>query len=182
MRPVAFVLLIAQLVITIAILPESPFARVTEPTYLAALAAIAVTLVLAVTRFVARPPWLDRVVLASFLAGMPIVYAWCAILRGDSADLAVESIGIVVFGGTAVAGYIRRPWLIGAGIIAHGIGWDLWHHARSGYVPDWYSLGCLIADIGIGVFALVHLGDHVSFRSSAPTAAASSRSSATAAS
>ena len=72
-------------------------------------------------------------------------------------DLALESIGIVVYGGAAVAGYLRRPWLIGAGIIAHGLGWDLWHHGRSSYVPDWYSAACLVVDLGVGAFALAYL-------------------------
>jgi len=172
MKPIVFVLLIAQLAITLSILPESPLAHPAEPTSLAVLGAMAVTLVLAFTRFVAAPRWLDRVVLASFLAGMPIVYAWCAALRGEPRDLAIEWIGIVVFGGAALAGYLRWPWLIGAGIIAHGIGWDLWHHARSGYVPDWYSLGCLISDVGIGAFALVHLaGDRGSVRWSSRSSA-----------
>jgi hypothetical protein len=157
MKPLAFALLVAQLVISLAMLPDSPFAHLTEPTYLAAIASIAITLVLAVTRFVARPPWLDRAVLAAFLAAMPVIYAWCAILRGDTSDLALEAIGIAVYGGAAVAGYLRWPWLIGAGIIAHGVGWDLWHHGRSSYVPDWYAAACLVVDIGIGIFALVHL-------------------------
>ena len=157
MKPVALVLLVLQLVISIAMLPDSPFAHLAEPTYLAALASIAVTLVLAITRFVARPPWLDRLVLATFLAAMPVIYAWCAILRGDRGDLALESIGILIYGGAAVAGYLRRPWLIGAGIIAHGLSWDLWHHGRSSYVPDWYSAACLVVDLGIGAFALAYL-------------------------
>jgi multisubunit Na+/H+ antiporter MnhF subunit len=182
MKPIAFALLVAQLAVTVSLLPDSPLAHPLEPTYLAALGAMGVTLVLAFTRFVAGPPWLDRVVLASFLAAMPVVYTWCAALRGDPSDLAMEWIGIVVFGGAALAGYRRWPWLIGAGIIAHGIGWDLWHHARSGYVPDWYSLGCLVSDLGVGGFALVHLADQGSVRSRASTTATSSRSSAVAAS
>jgi len=157
MKPLAQVLLVVQLVISMAMLPDSPFAHLAEPTYLAALAAVAVTLVLAITRYVARPPWLDRLVLAAFLAAMPVIYVWCAILRGDARDLGLESIGLVIYGGAAVAGYLRWPWLIGTGIIAHGLGWDLWHHGHSSYVPDWYSLACLVVDVGIGAFALVYL-------------------------
>jgi hypothetical protein len=154
---IALVLLVAQLGISLAMLPDSPFAHLTEPTYLAALASIAVTLVLAITRFVARPPWLDRLVLATFLFAMPVIYAWCAILRGDRSDLGLEGLGILLYGGAALAGYARWPWLIGAGIIAHGLGWDLWHYSRSGYVPDWYSAACLIVDVGIGGFAFIYL-------------------------
>jgi multisubunit Na+/H+ antiporter MnhF subunit len=176
MKPVALVLLAAQLVISLAMLPDSPFAHLAEPTYLAALASIAITLLLAITRFVARPPWLDRLVLATFLIAMPLIYAWCAILRGDNSDLALESIGILVYGGAALAGYLRWPWLIGAGIIAHGLGWDLWHHGRSSYVPDWYSAACLVVDLGIGGFALVYLqragkADPISQRDALPRSA-----------
>ena len=155
MKAAAIVLLVAQLAITIAILPDSPFAHLTEPTYLAALANILVSFVLLAARVFETPPWFDRLVLAQFLAGMPIIYVWCAILRGDSLDLALESAGIVIYGAAAIAGYMRWPLLLGAGIVLHGVGWDAWHHARSGYVPDWYSLGCLIADVGVGAFGLV---------------------------
>jgi hypothetical protein len=157
MKPVAFVLLVAQLALSISMLPESPFAHLGEPTSLAAIASIAVSVVLGITRFVARPPWLDRVVLATFLAAMPLIYTWCALLRGNTSDLALEAVGIAIYAGAAIVGYLRAPWLIGAGIIAHGLAWDAWHHGRSGYVPDWYSAACLVVDIGIGVFALVYL-------------------------
>jgi hypothetical protein len=154
MKPVAVVLLVAQFVATIAILPDSPLAHPTEPTYIAAVAALLTTVVLLVARFVARPPWFDRLVLAMFLAAMPFIYVWCALLRGDTVDLGVEAIGIVIYVAAAVAGYTRWPWLLGVGILLHGVGWDAWHHAHSGYVPDWYSLACLIADVGVGAFAL----------------------------
>lgn len=163
MKPVAFVLLVAQLAISISMLPESPLAHLGEPTSLAALASIAVSVYFVITRFpgitrfAARPPWLDRLVLAMFLAGMPVVYTWCALLRGDTRDVALEAVGIAIYAGAAIVGYLRAPWLIGAGIIAHALGWDAWHHGRSGYVPDWYSAACLVVDIGLGVFALVYL-------------------------
>jgi hypothetical protein len=156
MRLFALALLVAQLAISILILPASPLGDLSEPTCLATLASMITTLVLGVTRFVERPRWLDRTVLAAFLAGMPLVYTWCAILRGDHGDLAVEAIGIAIFGGAAVIGYLRAPALIGAGIIAHGLCWDSWHRA-SGYVPGWYAVGCLVVDLGIGAFALMYL-------------------------
>ena len=159
MKPLALALLVAQLVVTLLLLPESPLAHPSEPVYLASLASIVVTVVLLVTRFVSRPWWLDRQVLAVFLAGMPMIYAWSALWRGHAADLALESVGIAVYGGMALIGFRRAPWLIGAGIIAHGVAWDAWHHGHSAYIPDWYSLGCLIADLGVDVFALVYLRD-----------------------
>lgn len=56
MKPLALVLLVLQLVISIAMLPDSPFAHLAEPTYLAALASIAVTLVLAIWSALAAAP------------------------------------------------------------------------------------------------------------------------------
>jgi di/tricarboxylate transporter len=90
-----------------------------------------------------------------FLAGMQIIYAWAAILHGDRGSLGVEALGLLGFLGLALAGYARWPRLIGIGIIAHGLAWDSWHHGHSGYIPDWYSLGCLVTDLGVGLFALL---------------------------
>ena len=138
-------------------LPESPFHHLLEPTYLASLSSIVVVLVLGASRFAARGRRIDRQIFALFLGGMPVVYAWAAILRGDTLDLAVETIGILVFGGLAIVGYRRGPWLLGAGIVAHGLAWDAWHHGRSAFIADWYSMGCLIVDLGIGLYALARL-------------------------
>ena len=39
------------------------------------------------------------------------------------------------------------------------------HHGHSGYIPDWYSLGCLVTDLGVGVFALLRLEPRTALRS-----------------
>jgi hypothetical protein len=149
--------LVAQQLATLLLVPESPLHALGEPTYLAALAATATTIFLLISRFVARRGDLERLVLAVFLAGMPMVYLWAALLRGDRGALAVELAGVAIFGGAAIAGYLRVPWLLGVGILAHGVLWDAWHHGRSGYIADWYSAACLIADLGIGIYALTHV-------------------------
>jgi hypothetical protein len=148
--------LVAQQIAVISMLPESPFHALGEPTNIAAIAGTAATLFLLVSRFTARRGDRERLVLALFLAGMPIVYVWAAVLHGDHGALVVESVGIPLYGGLAIAGYVRAPWLLGVGIIAHGLAWDAWHHGHSGYIPDWYSAGCLISDIGVGIYALIH--------------------------
>ena len=158
MKRLAFALLLAQQLLVLFIVPRSALCDLAEPTTLATLASALVTVVLAGSRFVVRPAWFDRAALATVLAGMPIIYAWSAVLHGNVANLAVEGVGIVVFVGLALAGVLRAGWLIGLGILVHGLAWDAWHHGHSGYIPDWYSAGCLVADLGIGMFALVHLG------------------------
>jgi hypothetical protein len=152
-----YALAVAANLYVIRTLPESPLHHPLEPTYLASLSSIAVILLLGASRFAARGRRIDRQILAVFLGGMPVVYAWAAILRGNTVDLAVEAIGILIFGGAAIVGYRRVPWLLGAGIIAHGLAWDAWHHGRSAFIADWYSAGCMIVDLGIGLYALARL-------------------------
>ena len=50
------------------------------------------------------------------------------------------------------------PWLLAAGIAGHGLAWDSWHYlASSTYIPGWYSLGCLLVDAAIGLYAAVRI-------------------------
>jgi len=151
---IALAALVGQLLAVLWLAPASVLHSPVEPTSLATFATVAVTLVLVASRL-AYSDRFDRLVLAVFLAGMQIIYAWAAILHGGRGDLGVEALGVLVFVGLALAGYARWPWLIGAGIIAHGLAWDVWHHGRSSYIPDWYSAGCLVTDLGVGVFALL---------------------------
>ena len=151
---VALAALVAQLVAVFWLTPASVLHAPAEPTSLATLCTFAVTLLLLASR-VAGTDRFDRLVLALFLAGMQLIYAWAAILHGGPGALGIEAIGLVLFVGLALAGYARWPWLIGVGILAHGLAWDSWHHGRSGYIPDWYSLGCLVTDLGVGAFALL---------------------------
>jgi hypothetical protein len=150
---VALVALIGQLLAVLWLAPASVLHAPGEPTSLATFSTFAVTLLLLASRLTGTDRF-DRLVLAVFLAGMQLIYVWAAILHGDRGDLGVEAIGALAFVGVALAGYARWPWLIGVGIIAHGVAWDTWHHGRSSYIPDWYSLGCLVTDLGVGVFAL----------------------------
>ena len=151
---IALVALVAQLLAVLWLAPASVLHSPLEPTSLATFSTFAVTLWLLASRLAGLFGF-DRLVLAVFLAGMQIVYAWAAILHGGRGDLGVEALGLVAFVGLALAGYARWPWLIGIAIIAHGLAWDAWHHGRSSYIPDWYSAGCLVTDLGVGVFALL---------------------------
>lgn len=151
---IAVAALVGQLVVVLWLAPASIWRSASEPTSLATFITIAVTLLLTGARLAGTDRF-DRPVLAVFLAGMPLVYAWAAILHGDRGDLGVEAIGTLVYVAFAAAGYARWPWLLGAGILAHGLAWDVWHYGRSTYIPDWYSAGCLATDLGVGVFALI---------------------------
>ena len=103
---------------------------------------------------------IERIVSALFLAGMPLVYIlrWWANggAGAGSAWLWVEIVGLPIYAGLAILGLRRSPTLLAAGILGHGLLWDSWHYlVHSAYIPDWYSVACLIVDIGIGVYVAV---------------------------
>jgi hypothetical protein len=150
---IALVALIAQLPAVLWLTPGSVLHAPAEPTSFATFCTVIVTLGLLASRLAGTARY-DRLVLALFLAGMQVIYVWAAILRADGGALGIEALGLLVFAGLALAGYTRWPWLLGAGILAHGFAWDSWHHGHSSYIPDWYSLGCLVTDLGVGVFAI----------------------------
>jgi hypothetical protein len=119
---------------------------------LAAIAAILTMVVLHVTRHLGeRGVSVERAVCALFLAGMPLVYIIAWLTRGTSPGwLAVEVAGFPIYAALALTGWRRWPWLLVAGIAAHGIAWDAWHYLSGyEYIPRWYVTGCLLADVGI---------------------------------
>jgi hypothetical protein len=107
-------------------------------------------------RFGARGIATERISLALFLAGMPVVYivSWLVAGGGGAhpAWLWVELLGLPLYAGLAALGLLRSPWFLVAGIGAHGIGWDAWHYKISGYVPTWYVTACLLADVGLSLY------------------------------
>ena len=127
----ATAVLLAQALATIWIVPD--WSPSLEPTYTAAVSAIATTVFLLVLRASGRRgTQLELHLLAVFLAAMPLVY---------------------------VASWLRRsrrsPYLLGAGIAAHGLLWDVWHAGHSSYIPTWYAIGCMIVDVGLGAYLVL---------------------------
>src|SRR5450432_494743 len=92
--------------------------------------------------------------LTLFLLGMPVVYLLSADGILNSPGRPIELLGLAIYGGLAIASYFLPPPVLAAGILFHGIGWDSWHYGNSSYIPNWYAAGCLIADVGIALFAL----------------------------
>jgi hypothetical protein len=110
-----------------------------------------------VTRFLGRRGIaIERIALALFLAGMPLVYIvrWLVSRAGaGSGWLWVELSGLVVYATLAVLGLKVSPWFLVAGIAGHGLAWDSWHYyANETYIPHWYAIACLLADIGLGAY------------------------------
>ncbi len=98
-----------------------------------------------------------RRLLALFLAGMPLIYLWGAILVGDTPAILLASVGACIFIPVAVLGYRKSILGLGVGIAAHGIAWDLWHHHRATYIEPWYPIGCLLVDLALCLVVLAYV-------------------------
>jgi hypothetical protein len=152
--------LVAAAALTAAALYGVPSWELTDVRVLAFLVAGGTIVLLALTRLAGSAGVaLERAWIALFLAGMPVVYVVrCVAHRAGGAWLAVEIAGLLLYAGLAAAGWRGAPWLLAAGVAAHGIAWDAWHLAGSSYMPHWYALGCLLVDVGVGAYAATRLG------------------------
>jgi uncharacterized membrane protein len=122
----------------------------------------ATIVLLYVTRLAgARGTAIERIVLALFLAAMPLVYILRWVTKRDGAGsewLWLELLGFVVYAALAVLGLKVSPWYLAGGIAAHGIAWDLWHYfMQETYMPHWYAIACLLVDIGLGVYVAARI-------------------------
>jgi hypothetical protein len=152
----SFALLFGHALACIPIIPHSPLRHLDEPVYVAAIGDLLTLVAISGMRLIRAPLKLERLMLAIFLASMPLVYVFsCLEANGEGRDLFIELVGLAIFAGLAIAGYLRRPTLIGMGIVAHGLLWDAWHYGQPSVVPSWYALGCAIADVGVGGYALL---------------------------
>jgi len=95
----------------------------------------------------------ERRLLALGLVVAALIYVGLA-LRADSRWLAVEAIGVVMFGGLAWLGRRAEGWLA-LGWAAH-VAWDVGLHLDRAQpvVADWYPLACVGFDLVIAGFVL----------------------------
>jgi hypothetical protein len=136
----------------ITLVPASLLSDPWNPAHFASMAAVVAAAGLIPLRlFLMRHVRLTRLLFAATLVFMALIYLWAALQRGDRQAVMLESLGLVVFAGVALLGYLRSTLLLGLGIAAHGALWDTWHHHHSGYVESWYPLGCLLFDVAFGM-------------------------------
>jgi hypothetical protein len=104
---------------------------------------------------------IERVVLALFLAAMPVVYILRWLMARDGAGsgwLGAELFGFVIFAAVALMGLKVSPWYLAGGIAAHGIAWDSWHYSiHETYMPHWYAIACLLVDVGLGMYVAARI-------------------------
>jgi uncharacterized protein DUF6010 len=161
-EPVAFLLVFLALGYAFAVLPpRSALYDLFAPETHAAWASVVVALALLLLRLLPRRRLrLERFIYAIFLAGMPFIYLAAALKLGSGSGMAMELVGVPVFTGLAAYGYYKSFPVLGLGIAAHGLGWDLWHHGSVTYIAGWYPLACLVIDLALGFLAMTQAGVH----------------------
>jgi hypothetical protein len=91
----------------------------------------------------------DRAFYPTVLIVIASYYVLFAAMIGSVETVLLESIVMAVFVIAAVAGFKGRPWIIVAGLAAHGVQ-DAVHSyivANAG-VPAWWPAWCLAYDVG----------------------------------
>lgn len=104
-----------------------------------------------------RGPEGERRFYAIGLIAAALIYFVFGLAGGASARwLAVESLGVIIYGALAWAGLRRRPWLLSLGWGLH-VAWDVLLHLKGAgaeYTPAWYPWLCVSFDLVIAVAAL----------------------------
>ena len=158
----AFVLLFVALAYSLAALaPRTALIELGRPETLAAIATTLVAFGLLLLRVLPkRRLQIERAIYALFLAAMPLIYFAAAYMSGSQNDLDSEVVGVLIFVGVAVFGYYKSFLTLGLGIMAHGLGWDSWHHHSHSYVANWYPMACLLADLAFGFLVITQACAH----------------------
>jgi hypothetical protein len=108
--------------------------------------------------------WLDTaIVYALGLVLIASVYIGFAVADGRAAVIAVEISVAAVFVVIAAAAVTGTPWLLVAGLAAHGLK-DLWQHRRQ-FVANtrWWPPFCLVVDFAAATIIAVEIVAGVNF-------------------
>ena len=154
-RPDLFILPLAVATVSLLwIVPAFPLAHLDDPGHWGIVGYVVVlTLVLRLRLRGISGSRDERTLLASFLAGMPVIYLtdWFR-FGGEHPWLWIELLGALPFWGLAALGLHRSPWFLVAGIAGHAL-WDAGHYGRLDFVADWYALGCFVVDLALAFYA-----------------------------
>lgn len=150
-------LLVLAALSALAVVPDWPHRHPGDPSYWGLVGGL---LVIGLALLRSSRPWTrgstNRRLIQLFLLGLPVVYVadWIR-WDGSPGELLVQVIGLAVWAGLAIrAG--RSDMALWIGCASHAL-WDALHFGRAGFVPDWYVVACVAADLGLGAFVLLSL-------------------------
>jgi len=91
----------------------------------------------------------DRAFYPTVLIVVASYYVLFAVMAGSVETVLLESVIMTLFAAAAVAGFKASPWIVVAGLAAHGIQDAVHAHivANAG-VPSWWPAWCLAYDVG----------------------------------
>jgi hypothetical protein len=95
----------------------------------------------------------DRALYPTVMIVIAFYYALFAVMGGSIEVLVLESVAIVAFVVTSIAGFKYSLWLVVAALIAHGV-FDISHSkiiSNQG-VPTWWPHFCFAYDVVAGVY------------------------------
>jgi hypothetical protein len=91
----------------------------------------------------------DRAFYPTVLIVVGSYYVLFAVMSGSMHALLIESIVMAAFLAAAVIGFKTSPWIVIAGLAAHGV-LDSFHGAviNNPGVPSWWPAWCMAYDVG----------------------------------
>ena len=95
----------------------------------------------------------DRAFYPTVLAASAAYYTLFAAASGSAGAVAVEAVLALGFTFAAVAGFKYSPWLVVAGLAAHGLV-DFFHASvvSNAGVPEWWPAFCLAFDFALAAY------------------------------
>jgi hypothetical protein len=161
LEPVAFVLLLVVVCYALVVLAPHSALHESMAETLAGGATVAVAIALLVLWRLPKHHWsLERLIYAVSLAAMPCILSRRCVQAGIEFRHCDRACGLLVFVGLAVFGYYKSFLVLGLGILAHGLGCDLWHHGSASYIASWYPLACSLVDLALGFLVLNQASVH----------------------
>jgi hypothetical protein len=98
----------------------------------------------------------DRSFYSTVLVIIASYYVLFAVLGGTGHAFVWELVIAVAFSTVAITGALFFPWLVGIGIVAHGL-FDLVHDAliENPGMPVWWPVFCASIDIVLGLWVII---------------------------
>jgi hypothetical protein len=107
-----------------------------------------------------RPDHARRLYALGLLIAALIYVAFALAGHGSARWVALELIGVLLYGGAAWIGLRTAPLVLALGWAAH-VGWDVLLHVRgdgAAYTPDWYPWFCVSFDLIVAGATLMRRG------------------------
>jgi hypothetical protein len=84
---------------------------------------------------------------ALLIVSVASVYLGFAFAESSPSRVAVEGIGVVLYGSAALIGLAGPVWVIPVALALHPV-WDAMHHPRAlGGAPTWFPTSCAVFDL-----------------------------------